>query len=218
MLLPRLTPLSSWCALLAAVLAWPLLFPSADPGDDLTRNTVRVALAYYGAAAVLMLLLRPHEWAARSRRGELARWCWTLAWAAYLVHLAMAFHHYHGWSHVRAVEHVRQVSGVGEGIYASHLFTLLWSLDVAWWWLGPASYAARPPWLDRGLHGFMVFIIFNGTVVYEQGLIRWAGLALVEVLARLWLLRPACRPARPAATTAARPAASGWRTAGGLIP
>src|SRR5262245_2619882 len=31
--------LFAWCVLLAAVLAGPELRPSADPGDDLTRNT-----------------------------------------------------------------------------------------------------------------------------------------------------------------------------------
>src|SRR3954451_17204056 len=131
-----------WCVLLVAVLAAPALRGSNNPGDDLTRNTVRLALGFYAVAAVVMLWLRRGEWAATSKRGELARCCWTLAWMAYLVHLAMAFHHYHGWSHARAVEHVRAVSGVGEGIYASHLFTLLWTLDVVWWWRNPASYAA----------------------------------------------------------------------------
>jgi len=206
---------ASWCVLLGAVLARPSLFPSADPGDDLTRDTVRVALLSYGAAAVLMLLLRPGDWDARTPRGEAARWCWTLAWAAFLVHLAMAFHHYHGWSHARAVEHTRAVSGVGEGIYVSHLFTLLWTLDVAWWWLRPMSYAARPGWVGRGLHGFMLFIVFNATVVYEAGPIRWAGLALTEVLVRLWALQAACRRAGPAPTTAPRPAQTTWIPAGG---
>jgi len=204
-----------WCVLLAAVLAGPTLIASTDPGDDLTRNTIRLALGCYGVAAILMLLLHPGEWAATSRRGELARWCWTLGWTTYLVHLATAFHHYHGWSYVRAVEHVRVVSGVGEGIYASHLFTLLWTLDVAWWWLRPASYAARPGWIDRGLHGFMLFMVFNATVVYEEGFIRWAGLFLTEGLVRLWVLRVACRGERPVPKTEGRPSRTKWTPVGG---
>jgi hypothetical protein len=135
-----------------------------------------------------MLRLQPLEWTATGR-GQLARWCWTLAWSAYLVHLAMAFHHYHHWSHADAVEHTRAVSGVGEGIYVSHLFTLLWTLDVACWWLLPGRYATRPAWIDVTLHSFMVFVIFNGTVVYEAGTIRWAGLGMFAVLAVVWLLK-----------------------------
>ena len=141
----------------------------------------------------------------RGASGSLARLSWTLAWAAYVVHVVLAFHHFHGWSHAHAVEHVRSASGVGEGIYASHLFTLLWTLDVAWWWRNPASYAARPAWVDRGLHGFLLFMIFNATVVYETGFIRWAGLFLTETLARLWVLRVACRRVPPVPTTGERP-------------
>jgi hypothetical protein len=179
---------AAWAALLAGTLALPDLTGSPTRGDDLTRGTVRLALACYAAAAVLMLRLRPEEWPAAGR-GRLARWCWTLGWLAYLVHLGMAFHHYHGWSHAHAVEHTRQVSGVGEGIYLSHLFTLAWTVDVAWWWLGPRRYAGRPRWVGYALHSFMVFIIFNATVVYESGLIRWAGLAMFALLAGVWLTR-----------------------------
>jgi hypothetical protein len=159
------------------VLVAPWALPSADPGDDLTRYTVRVALAWYAAALALMVYLGPADWRAGTTRGRLARWCWTLGWAAYLVHLAMAFHFYHHWSHADAVRHTRAVSDVGEGIYVSHLFTLVWTLDVAWWWMRPAGRAARPRWVGVGLHAFMLFVVFNATVVYESGLIRWAGLA-----------------------------------------
>ena len=53
--------LGTWALLLAGVLAAPALTHSANPGDDLTRHAVRLALAYYGVAAALMLLLTPGE-------------------------------------------------------------------------------------------------------------------------------------------------------------
>jgi hypothetical protein len=200
--------LAGWCVLLSAVFAWPALFGSSDPGDDLTRNTIRLALLFYGIA--VFLLLRSGRRTALSERGDLARLCWTLAWAAYLVHLAMAFHHYHGWSHTRAVEHVRAVSGVGEGIYVSHLFTLVWTLDVAWWWLAPPAHAVRPAWIEGSLHGFFLFMIFNASVVYETGFIRWAGLFLTEALVRHWVQGVACRRVGPRATTGERPIPTEW--------
>jgi hypothetical protein len=86
------------------------------------------------------------------------------------------------------------VSGFGPGIYVSHLFTLLWTLDVACWWLRPHAYATRPAWIGRALHAFMAFIVFNGTVVYENGPIRWAGVAMFVALGGLWL-RTLTRPA-----------------------
>jgi hypothetical protein len=189
----------SCAVLLGGVLAAPALgLSSGNPGDDLTRNTVRVALVYYLFGAGMMLLLRPEEWRADTGRGRMARWGWTLAWACFLVHLAMAFHHYHHWSHAEAVAHVQRASGFGPGIFLSHIFTLVWTTDVAWWWLAPASYAARPRWIDLALHGFMVFMTFNATVVYETGPIRWAGLAMFVALAGVLAVRWRTRCRRPA--------------------
>jgi hypothetical protein len=184
-----------WLILLAVILITPQAIQSSTLGDDLTRFTVRLALLYYAVAASLGLWLRPEDWLAQSAGGRLARWCWTLAWLAYLIHVGMAFHHYHHWSHTDAIQHTRAVSGVGEGIYVSHLFTLVWTADVVWWWGRPQTYAVRPAWVGWMLHGFMLFVIFNAMVVYEQGLIRWAGLALVVELAGLWSYRRLCFPA-----------------------
>jgi hypothetical protein len=183
-----------WCVLMAAALGLPFLEESPTWAEDLTRYTVRPALLYYAAAATLMLLLRPAEWDATAPRGRLARACWTLGWAAYLIHLAAAFGCFHHGSHAAAVAHTQERSGFGEGIYVSHLFTLVWTADVAWWWLWPQSYAGRSPWIDRLLHGFMLFVIVNATVVFETGLIRWAGLAVFGELAAVWAWRVAGIP------------------------
>jgi hypothetical protein len=183
-----------WVVLLFGVLGSPWFLGQVDPGDDLVRNTIRLSLAFYAVTIALMLFLRPAEWTG-SGRGELARWCWSLAWAAYVIHVGMAFHFYHGWSHADAIRHTEEVSGFGPGIYVSHLFTLLWTADVAWWWLRPLGYARRPVWFGRTLHAFMVFIALNGTVVYETGPIRWAGVTVVTMLAALWLYSRSWRPA-----------------------
>jgi hypothetical protein len=173
---------AAWALLLAVVFAAPRLLPSADPGDDLTRNTVRVALLFWFPAVSIMLGLDDAGRRTATTAGKAARLCWMLAWLAYLVHLATAMHYYHGWSHADAMQHVEQVSGFGPGIFFSHLFTLLWTADVGWWWLDRDAYARRLAWVDRALHTYMVFIIFNGTVVYETGVIRWAGAVMFAVL------------------------------------
>lgn len=178
--------------LLAAVLGGSCAM-AASPGEALTRNTVRLSLAWYAAALVLMMQLAPRDWAATTRRGRAARWCWTWGVGCFLVHLAMALHYYHHWSHAQAFNHTREVSGVGEGIYVSYLFTWLWIGDAAWWWTRPASYAARPTWIDRTLHAFMLFIVFNGMIVYERGFIRWAGVAMFITLGFYFLSRRAPR-------------------------
>lgn len=163
-----------WLASLVAALALPLVFV-ADAGDSLTRWSVRVALAWWLAA--LLLMLRGRE------AGRSARWCWSLAAVAFVIHVALAFHFKHGWSHAHAVAHTQDRSGFGAGIYVSHLFTLVWVADAAYWWLAPRSRERRPPWIDAALHGFMLFIGFNGTVVYETGPVRWAALLGFSVLA-----------------------------------
>jgi hypothetical protein len=180
---------AAWAALLVGVLVVSWLLFQPDPGEALTRNTARLALLGYGPAVALILSMRRPESLARSGRGRLARWFWTLGLAGYLVHLVVAFHYYHQWSHVRAMQHVEEASGFGPGIFCSHLFTLLWAADVLWWWLRPAGYARRPAWIGGSLHGYLAFITFNGTVVYESGLIRWVGVILFSILGGLLLWR-----------------------------
>jgi hypothetical protein len=178
-----------WAALLAACFAVPVWLGDADLGDGYTRNTARLAVLFYGAAAAWMSCLRGDDWRAASARGRAARWLWTLGWAAYVAHVVTAFHFAHHWSHARAVEHVRAAGGWGEGIYFSYLFTLVWTVDVLWWQARPAGYAARPPWAPWMIHGFMAFMVFNGTVVFVSGPTRWEGAALFLGLGVLFLRR-----------------------------
>lgn len=162
------------------MIALPHWAESSAVGDDEIRFTVRLALAWYAVAAVQMLL---------GKIDSATRWIWTFAWATYLVHLGMAFHYYHHWSHADAVAHTEAVSGFGPGIYFSHLFTLLWTADVIYWWARPKQYEYRARWIGWALHGYMVFIIFNAAVIYESGLIRWAGLVMFTALAVVAILR-----------------------------
>ena len=164
-------------------------FAAAEYGQAITRNTIRLSLAWYALALFLMMRLSRSDWATVTLRGRLARWCWTWGLFAFLVHLAAAFHYFHQWSHAHAFEHTRQVSGWGEGIYLSYLFTLLWAADTVWWWLLPSAYAVRSEWLHRALHAFMLFIAFNSTVVFETGPIRWAAAAGTAALAIAWLVK-----------------------------
>lgn len=185
-MMPPPLPRRFWEALLLAVwgsaLSLAMVIPAwaDDPADGRIRQTIRVALVCYFVAVAGLLVPRIGL--------RFTRLVWTLGWLAYLVHVSMAFHLAFGWSHAAAVDHTRERSGVGEGIYASHLFTLLWTADVGWWWVAPRGHATRPRWIAFALHGFMAFVVFNATVVYETGLIRWAGAvgfaALAALLAR----------------------------------
>jgi hypothetical protein len=178
-----------------AIVVVPWLCDGPDLGESLTQNTVRLALAYYALAMILRLEVRPHE-GDDARRGSAARLAWTLAWAAYLVHVGCAFHFYHHWSHSEAVEHTRLRSGFGPGIFVNYLFTLVWTADVVSWSIGPQAHARRRISITILLHGFMLFVVFNATVVFAEGPVRWlsAGLFLLFAilgLARMGRARPA---------------------------
>jgi hypothetical protein len=180
---------SLWLVLLAALVAQPVLTDSTTLGSDLIRNTIRQALLYYAPAAALLLLSRPADWQSFSPRIRLARCCWSLSCLAYLIHVALAFHYFHRWSHDHAMAHTQEVAGWAEGIFVSHFFTFIWTADALSWWLWPRWYALRSAWIDRALHCFMAFVIFNGSVVFEGGLVRWAGLVMFIGLAALLLRR-----------------------------
>ena len=183
--------------LLTAVILATCTF-SGDVGEMLTRNTVRLSLAWYAFALLLMMRLAARDWQATTLVGKLTRWCWTWALVTFLVHLVMAFHYYDHWSHAHAFERTRQVSGLGEGLYISYFYTVLWSADVLFWWLSPARYVVRPAWVDRTMHCFMLFVVFNSMVVFEAGLIRWAGLLMFAILGIAWWASSPHRAARTA--------------------
>ena len=198
----RLFLIVVWIVLLAGIFTFAFLAGSQVAGDALTRNTVRLALLYYGVALTLMLLTDAEKWRHGTGMCRTARSAWTMAWLAYLVHLAMAFHFYHGWSHADAVRHTQAVSGFGAGIYFSHLLTILWSLDVLYWWSRPEQYGRRPRSIGLSLHAYMLFIIFNATIVYESGFIRYAGCGLfLELIVVGWYCRSSLVANRPSAGT-----------------
>jgi hypothetical protein len=162
-------------------------------GDDLTHWTVRLALAAY-VASVALLLVAPSSRSAKS----VARWCWTLACLACVAHVVCAFHFQHGWSHAAAYDHVAERTFAvigwnwGGGLYINYAFLLLWLADAGWWWLSPGSYAARPRTLHLLVHGFVLFIVFNATVVFGEGWVRVYGTAGLLAL----LAAASCRPFR----------------------
>ena len=165
-------------------------------GELLTRITIWLALGGYVAGAAFFLF----------NHLRAARWAWTLGCGCFLAHVACAFQFYHAWSHWAAYRETARQTGAtvgwawGGGVYVSYVFTLLWTLDVAWWWArGLASYAQRPAWLTTAWHGFFVFMLFNGTVVFERGAARWFGLLLCVFLLACWL------PARRSHTLQTKP-------------
>jgi hypothetical protein len=78
--------------------------------------------------------------------------------------------------------------GWGGGLYVNYALLAAWVADVVWWWgRGLDAYRRRPWPLAAAWHAFLVFIVFNATVVFEGGPVRWAGLGVCLGLCFAWL-------------------------------
>lgn len=156
-------------------------------GEFLTRSTVWISILAYTIGCVLF--------ARRQSDDRWARLAWTTGCAALVAHLVCAFQFYHAWSHESAyLDTARQTAAVvainwGGGLFINYAVAILWTTDVAWWWLAGLNSYRRRPWLLTLLwHGFLIFIIFNATVVFKNGLARWIGLLVCLGLVLSWVM------------------------------
>src|SRR5262249_14743696 len=100
----------------------PLMEPAGnDPADPAIKRSAFLV--------PLLWLCGPLAFAVAKWRGvqSLSRWhrigiqvSWASACAVLLLHIAVAFHLGHGWSHEAAWEHTKQVGGYGDGIYVNY--------------------------------------------------------------------------------------------------
>jgi hypothetical protein len=159
-------------------------------GEFLTRGTIWISIAAYVIGCVLFATAR--------RQSDGDRWtrlAWTTGCVALLAHFTSAFEFYHSWSHQSAyIDTARQTAEVfavnwGGGLFINYAVAILWIADVAWWWYAGLSAYRRRSWLITLLwHGFLLFIIFNATVVFKDGLTRWIGLLVCLTLGLSWVL------------------------------
>lgn len=159
-------------------------------GEFLTRSTVWISIVAYTIGCVVFATGRRH-----ARSDRTTRLAWTIGCAALVAHFLCAFNFYHAWSHEAAyVDTARQTSEVfamnwGGGLFINYAVALLWTGDVTWWWFaGLSSYRQRPWVLTLSWHSFLIFIIFNATVVFADGLARWIGLLVCLTMCLSWIV------------------------------
>ena len=153
----------------------------------LTVWAIRVALLLLALAVVA----RWCDLAGRPSQGlgwRRVRAIWVVGCLFAWLHVLAVFGFVMNWSHQNAIEdtarRTQQQIGVsfGEGVYFNYAFLLVWSCDAAWW-CGWADHYRRRAWLwDALVIGYLGFIAFNATVVFESGLTRWVGLAATLAL------------------------------------
>ncbi len=159
-------------------------------GEFITRSTIWITLAVYTFGCVVFATARR-----QSDGDQWARVAWTIGGVALVAHFLAAFNFYHAWSHASAYsDTARQTAEVfrinwGGGLYINYALASIWAADVGWWWFsGLDAYRRRPWWITLTWHGFLLFIIFNATVVFKTGATRWIGLLVCLTLLLSWVL------------------------------
>jgi hypothetical protein len=156
-------------------------------GEFLTRATAWLAIFAYTAGTLIFVN--------KSTRGDgAARLLWTIACASLIAHFISAFQFFHGWSHQAAylatARQTEKVFGLnwGGGLLINYLVLILWIVDVTWWWVqGVESYRRRRWRWVIAWHALLIFIIFNATVVFGHGIIRWLGGVACLILVVAWI-------------------------------
>lgn len=156
-----------------------------NSGEFLTHSTIWISIFAYAVGCLVFATARD--------RDRWVRLAWTIGCAALVAHFISAFQFYHSWSQSSAYhETARQTAEVvginwGGGLFINYAVAILWTSDIAWWWFAGVKSYRRRPWLLTMLwHGFLVFIIFNATVVFKAGLTRWIGLLVCLSLCLSW--------------------------------
>jgi hypothetical protein len=111
------------------------------------------------------------------------------------VHVLASFHFVHRWSHSAAyratAKQTFELLGieVGTGVYFNYLFLVVWAADVINSWTDFSVGRWMVQWLLRIGLMYMIFIAFNGVVVFESGWLRAVGILLTTMLVAVSIRR-----------------------------
>ena len=163
-------------------------------GADLAvRGTAWLAMASYFVGA-LLLLKTPGS----TPRFRGLRWVWAAGCEFYLWHMLAAFHFVHDWSHAEAMQHINEhaIAMTGQsaplGIWLNYAFLAVWAFDAGWLFFSPNDYLQRAKWISRAIHGFLLFMVINGAIIFAPPAVRWPSVVALSVLAWAWFTNPAC--------------------------
>ncbi len=155
----------------------------------LTIWSIRLALLLF-AMAVIARPRRRGRAVVRGLGWRVPRALWVAGLLLSVVHVIAVFGYLMDWSHQAALDDTarktRRLVGVSfaGGVYFNYVFLAVWMGDAVWWCGWPARYLRRAWLWDALVIGYLGFIAFNATVIFESGVIRWLG--LVAALAVVW--------------------------------
>lgn len=145
--------------------------------------TARVSIACYLTWAVAAILRKRG-----SAGGGLALGVYAAGWVCMVAHVAAAFEFVHGWSHAAAWEHTArqtaEVTGIdwGGGLYFNDALVLIWGGDLVWR-ISARKTRTQPPFAwTIFVQAYLIFMIFNATVVFGPRGWIWTACGLAVSL------------------------------------
>lgn len=157
-------------------------------GDEIIAWSIRLAM-------LLFVVVQAVQFQAPLRSGidSTLRTLWTISFLLFLVHVMAAFHFVHHWSHMAAYvatsAETRHKLGFayGAGVYFNYLFLVVWAIDVYWMWRPAKQPTDAVRALQLAGRLYLLFIAFNGVVVFKSGWMRVLGaIATALLLGLAW--------------------------------
>jgi disulfide bond formation protein DsbB len=69
----------------------------------------------------------------------------------------------------------------GAGLFFNYVFVVVWLIDGSCCVFMPERYRQLPRGIKTSITAFLVFIAFNGAIVFQQGWMRWLGMLGVVI-------------------------------------
>ncbi len=157
-------------------------------GESVMLWSIRIAVLLYLLRVALVLRNRHRTRVPSSREC----WLWTIGCFSYVIHVILAFHFVHDWSHDQAWQHTAvetdRMTGIGrgEGLWVNYLFTVVWLADVLRLWTANRRGRAMNRKLSLLVHAFFGFIVFNATVVFGAAIYRYLAIPVAIGLGWAW--------------------------------
>lgn len=160
-------------------------------GQFLTIWSVRLSLVFFFLFVIARITASRSDLVEPEKRHlfVLLRWLWTFGTTLYVIHVCLAFHFSHNWSHDAAVKHTAQITEkftgwyFGGGIWLNHLFTLICVVETAWMWIAANKYWSRGVAISCLIYGYLLFIAVNASVIFVSGPARWVAATALLLLA-----------------------------------
>lgn len=113
---------------------------------------------------------------------------WSLGFVCFLVHVLASFHFVHHWSHhaayVATAKETRELMGVefGGGVYFNYVFIAAWAVHLWFSWSPAVRHRRLANTLSQLCLLYMLFIAFNGIVVFKSGWLRAVGIGVTVAM------------------------------------